>query len=210
MATVLALRQRVLAPRKPRPWSDSPRRFLASPHSLPAYLSPAEIASLLTLAPHPQARLLMLCQWRAGLRVSEALALRPADFSMDGDNPVLRVACGKGGKARTVPCHPELVAALHLTLAYAPKGPATLFTVDPSTAWRWVHRAYLRAAELELIPAGRHVGTHTLRHSAARHWLASGVPINVVSRWLGHASISTTLVYLEILPDPSGYMERVA
>ena len=59
------------------------------------------------------------------------------------------------------------------------------------------------------ISSGRSVGTHTLRHSAARHWLASGVPINHVSRWLGHASIQTTLIYLEILPDPSGYMDRV-
>ncbi len=48
-----------------------------------------------------------------------------------------------------------------------------------------------------------------LRHSAARHWLASGIPINVVSRWLGHASLQTTLIYLEVLPDPLGDIERV-
>ncbi len=80
---------------------------------------------------------------------------------------------------------------------------------SPSTAWRWVKIALKRAVELNQIPYGRKVATHTLRHSAARHWLASGVPINVVSRWLGHASLQTTLIYLEILPDPSGYMERV-
>ena len=51
------------------------------------------------------------------------------------------------------------------------------------------------------------MGTHTLRHSAARYWLSSGIPINVVSRWLGHASLQTTLVYLEILPDPLGEIE---
>ncbi len=45
--------------------------------------------------------------------------------------------------------------------------------------------------------------------TAARHWLASGVPINVVSQWLGHASLQTTIIYLEILPDPIGYMEKV-
>ena len=53
------------------------------------------------------------------------------------------------------------------------------------------------------------MGTHTLRHSAARHWLSSRIPINVVGRWLGHASLQTTLVYLEILPDPLGEMGRV-
>ena len=79
-----------------------------------------------------------------------------------------------------------------------------------STAWRWVKAALARAQERGTIPAGRWVGTHTLRHSAARHWLAEGVPINHVSKWLGHASIQTTLIYLDILPDPSGYMDRVS
>ena len=63
--------------------------------------------------------------------------------------------------------------------------------------------------EIEAIPEGMKVGTHTLRHSAARHWLSSGIPINVVSRWLGHAGLQTTLIYLEILPDPLGEMGRV-
>ena len=66
-----------------------------------------------------------------------------------------------------------------------------------------------RAVALGAMSAGRKVGTHTLRHSAARHWLSSGIPINVVSRWLGHAGLQTTLVYLEILPDPLGEMGRV-
>ena len=46
-------------------------------------------------------------------------------------------------------------------------------------------------------PAGE-VGTHTLRHSYARHLLMHGVPINYLSRWLGHSSIQTTLIYLEL------------
>ena len=80
---------------------------------------------------------------------------------------------------------------------------------SPSTAWRWVQRANARAAELGGLPEGKRITTHTLRHSAARHWLASGIPINVVSRWLGHASLRTTLIYLEVLPDPLVDIERV-
>ena len=43
-------------------------------------------------------------------------------------------------------------------------------------------------------------GAHSLRHSAARHWLTTaGVPLNVVSQWLGHASPLVTLrTYLVI------------
>ena len=43
-------------------------------------------------------------------------------------------------------------------------------------------------------------GAHSLRHSAARHWLTTaGVPLNVVSQWLGHTNPSVTLrTYLVI------------
>ena len=66
-----------------------------------------------------------------------------------------------------------------------------------------------RAEELGAIPAGRRVGTHTLRHSYARHLLVHGIPINYLSRWLGHSSIQTTLVYLELVPDPTGSLASV-
>lgn len=46
--------------------------------SLLEYLESTEIQALIAAAPNPQARLLILIQWRAGLRVSEALALTAA------------------------------------------------------------------------------------------------------------------------------------
>ena len=56
----------------------------------------------------PKAELLILLQWRAGLRLSEALNVAASDFSLDADMPALRVRMGKGGKSRIVPVHPEL------------------------------------------------------------------------------------------------------
>ena len=73
------------------------------------------------------------------------------------------------------------------------------------TVWRWVQQAILRATEGGQIPqGGRSVGTHTLRHSYAGHMLLNGIPLNYLSRWLGQGRIQTTLVYLELAPDPSG------
>ena len=182
---------------------------VAHRRTLPEYLEAPEINALIQVAPHAQARLVMLIQWRAGLRVSEALALEVADLALEGERPSLRVRQGKGGKDRVVPVHPELAAGLRNFLAFGTVKRGWIFDASRSTGWRWLKQALARAEELGAIPPGRKVGTHTLRHSAARHWLASGVPINVVSRWLGHASIQTTLIYLEVLPDPVGYMERV-
>lgn len=180
----------------------------AKGRTLPEYLEASEVESLIRCA-HPQAALLMLLQWRAGLRVSEALALEVSDLSLEGERPTLRVRHGKGNKPRMVPVHPELQVALRNVMAYGGVKRGRFLDVSRGTAWRWVKTALGRAVELGVVPPGRKVATHTLRHSAARHWLAHGIPINVVSRWLGHASLQTTLVYLEILPDPLGDIARV-
>ena len=71
----------------------------------------------------------MLLQWRAGLRVSEALdleaanlALEAADLSLHPDQPTIRVRQGKGGRSRIVPVHPELLNALDAVLQFSQIG----------------------------------------------------------------------------------------
>ena len=72
-----------------------------------------------------------------------------------------------------------------------------------ASADRWIVRAAPRAVVLGAIPPGRRISNHVLRHSCARHLLAHGTPINFVPRWLGHASIHPTLIYLELVSDPT-------
>ena len=88
-------------------------------------------------------------------------------------------------------------------------GQGRLIEVSRVTVWRWVQQAVLRATEGGQIPQGRSLGTHTLRHSYARHMLLNGIPLNYLSRWLGHGRIQTTLVYLELAPDPLGRLASV-
>ena len=78
-----------------------------------------------------------------------------------------------------------------------------------TTAHEWIRNVYQAAVEYGDIQGGKRVFPHILRHSAARHWLSEGVPINYVSQWLGHASIATTMTYLELVPDQQGFMERM-
>jgi len=185
-------------------------RQLARGKGLPEYLEKPEVDFLIAAAEHAEAALLMEVGWRAALRISETLNLEPGDLQLDADRPTLRVRQGKGQRTRIVPIHPELRVALENYLRYTGRKSGKLFTTTHrQTAWRWVKRAFAKAVERGQIPPDRKVGTHTLRHSCARHWLASGIPINVVQRWLGHKSLQTTLVYLEILPDPTGSIERV-
>ena len=176
---------------------------------LPEYLEAHEVQAIIRAADDPRARLLMMEQWRAGLRVSEALALEVADLSLDAELPTLRVRQGKGRKSRIVPLHPELGAAFSVAMSYGNVSEGRIIDVHRSTAWRWVQRAHARAEQLGAIPPGREIGNHTLRHSYARHLLMNGIPINYLSRWLGHSSIQTTLIYLELVPDPTGSLAMV-
>ena len=75
--------------------------------TLPEYLEAQEIQGILAAAPNSRARLLMLLQWRAGLRVSEALALEAADRSLNSDQPTLRVRQGKATAAGLCRCIPN-------------------------------------------------------------------------------------------------------
>jgi len=161
-------------------------------------------------APNPKAKLLILEQWRAGLRVSEALDLEVRDLSLDTATPTLRVRSGKGGKTRLVPVHPELHGALGSALTYGDISQGRIVEAHPATAWRWVQAAVKRAEELGAIAPGKRVGTHTLRHSYARHLLMNGIPINYLSRWLGHSSMQTTLIYLELVPGPTGSLAMMS
>lgn len=105
----------------------------------------------------------MLTQWRAGLSVSEALALTRADVLLDTDLTTLRVRQGKGRKSRIVPVHPELQNALASVLEFVDVGDGRIIEADRSTAWRWVKEASGRAVAMGLIAQGRRITTHTMR-----------------------------------------------
>ena len=44
----------------------------------------------------------------------------------------------------------------------------------------------------------KRVSPHTIRHTTATHLLRAGVDINTIRAWLGHVSLSTTMVYVEV------------
>ena len=161
--------------------------------TLPEYLEASEVRAIPDAAHNPRTKLLILLQWRAGLRVSEALAIEPRDLSLEADRPTLRIWSGKGGKTRIVPVHPELQSALIAVLNCADLGPGRIVSASRSTAWRWVKRAAFRAEVYGRLTPEHRVATHTPRHSYTRHLLMHGIPINHLSRWLGHDSITPTL-----------------
>ncbi|MCL8207110.1 MAG: tyrosine-type recombinase/integrase [Actinomycetia bacterium] len=140
-----------------------------------------------------------------GLRESEALALRAGDVDWAPGQEAVRVR-GKGGRERLVPIFPEMACwrALKRLTRGRPPG-AWLFATQrtrgrpprPSAARDRMARLCRRAGLVDAAGRPRY-GVHSLRHTAARRWLAQGADVRTVQRLLGHAHLSTTEVYVEM------------
>ena len=80
------------------------------PHQLPEVLSPGEVAAFLDAVKSPKQRVILTVCYAAGLRVSEAVRLKPA--AIDSQRMVIRVEAGKGRKDRYVMLSPRLLDLL--------------------------------------------------------------------------------------------------
>src|SRR6476659_4551840 len=80
------------------------------PRTLPVVPSPEEVARFLDAVPSQKHRVILTVCYAAGLRVSEAVNLRPT--AIDSARMVIRVEQGKGRKDRYVMLSPKLLDML--------------------------------------------------------------------------------------------------
>lgn len=153
-------------------------------------------------------RALLALLYRAGLRVSEALALRPKDIDLE--RGIVRVLRGKNGYARTVGIDPaacDVIARWVEVRHRMSRGVREEWSNAPllcTLQGGAVSASYVRVLLPRLgAKAGiaKRVHAHGLRHTMAAELRAEGVDIAVISRQLGHRSITTTARYLDhIMP----------
>ena len=145
-------------------------------------------------------RALVAVLWRAGLRISEALALTESD--VDPRRGSVLVRHGKGDKRREAGMDDwgfDHVTQWLERRVELPIGP--LFCViDGSTRGRaWsatAVRAELRRLALE-AGVRRRFAPHQLRHAHAIELAREGIAVNLIQRQLGHTDLGTTSTYLQ-------------
>lgn len=146
-------------------------------------------------------RALIVVLWRCGLRIAEALALKPAD--VDPRAGTIRVLHGKGDKARVVGMGDGTAAILarwldtRRQLGLTRRG-AIFCTLAGTPLSSGQVRAMLkrRAAKAGI---DKRVHPHGLRHSHAVDLVARGVPVNRIQAQLGHDSLAVTDRYLRYI-----------
>jgi len=146
-----------------------------------------------------QLRGIVVVLWRAGLRISEALALHETD--LDPDRGSLLVRHGKGDKRREVGMDRWAWAHLDPWLGLRKELPAgRLFCiVRGPTRGRPCATAGVRAQlhrAAAVAGVRRRFAPHQLRHAHAVEMSREGISLLVIQRQLGHADLAITSRYL--------------
>ncbi|MEM8840077.1 MAG: tyrosine recombinase XerC [Pseudomonadota bacterium] len=181
----------------------SPRRKQSLPKPLPVADAKRLVDEGEQLHDEPwirarEAAVLALC-YGAGLRISEALALTASAVPLKAAR-TLRVM-GKGNKERIVPLLPAITEAIADYMRLCP------FALDPGEPLfrgqrggplnaRVVQKAVQRLRGALGLP--QTATPHALRHSFATHLMNRGGDLRTIQELLGHASLSTTQIYIGV------------
>jgi integrase len=177
--------------------------------AFPPFLTMDQFRYVLQFEKDPKMRAAYGLAAYAGLRLSEVAFLRWGHI--DFEKSVIRIRNGDGfetksGHERQVPLYPALRELLEAAGLGSKK--ALLFGVGASCvshSWTHVYRAARKGWNSSGTGAPRHdlpevVTFHGLRHSFAT-WAALHVPLPVLQTLLGHASITTTMIYATVRTD---------
>lgn len=114
----------------------------------------------------------------------------------------LHIRCAKGGKDRYVILSPVVYSALRDYWKACRFNdyvfPSQANPLKPLSTHRASQRFQAAKREAGVTKAG---GIHGLRHAFATHLLESGADIFAIKTLLGHASIQSTVRYLDFVPD---------
>jgi integrase/recombinase XerD len=178
------------------PWDKQCFPRVRIGEKLPIVLDKEEVARFFDHVPSLKYRAALMLCYGAGLRISEAVAIKVSDI--DSKRMLIRVEQGKGKKDRYAMLSPRLLAVLRC-----------YWRVRQPRIWlfpSWRETKHLSVGSLSVAcrDASRQCGltkrvtAHTLRHSFATHLLENGTDTRVIQVLLGHSRIDTTARYTKV------------
>lgn len=174
------------------------RHYLDRGRRLPRNLTEEVVQHLFAaIGEHPRDCAIFTLMLHAGLRVGEVVALEVNQVHLiPGRTPHLRVM-GKGQRERIVYLSATAAQYLRAYLAQRPAGAMERVFLNHHgqpitiTGIQWQLAKYCRQASIWIT-------CHQLRHTFASRLIAADVPVTSVQKLLGHHSLRTTQLYIQI------------
>jgi site-specific recombinase XerD len=163
---------------------------------LPVILNRQELKELFRAPKLLKQRIVLTLIYSAGLRGQEVINMKISD--VDFERATIHIRQSKYKKDRIVPLSPTMAIGLkkylkaenpHIWL-FNGKQPDSKYSVRGLS---WVMRENLKKTSIT-----KDVNLHSLRHSYATHLLEEGLNIVTLKELLGHAEITTTMIYLHV------------
>ncbi|MCJ7807376.1 MAG: site-specific integrase [Dehalococcoidia bacterium] len=165
---------------------------------LPQVLTMEEIWKIICSTNNLKHKMILMTTYSAGLRASETINLKP--WNIDSKTMLIKVK-GKGEKERYTLLSKKLLVELKSYYReYRPK--TYLFPSafkkkkDQPLSYETIRTVYEDARKKAGVKRG--AGIHTLRHSFATHLLEAGYDIRKIQVLMGHARLTTTMIYLHV------------
>ena len=200
-----------------RSWKIWSKLKIKRSEPLPHVLTREEVTRLLTTFRDGRYRALFTLIYQCGLRLNEALHIRPTDINRSTLSLRIRHRHAKGGHERVVPLPAGLIERLRRFWKWH-RNPDWLFPA-PGRGWKGSGLSLRQALHDSRKPMSDSAAwmafkigktqsgldtqhdklvIHTLRHSYATHMLEGGASIRQIAAYLGHRSLKPTLVYLHL------------
>ena len=139
--------------------------------------------------------------YATGIRVSELIALDVSDLNLSAGI----IHCAGKSKERVIPLYPAAIKALRdyveeirPSMIAAPDETALFVNMNGERMSRqgfWkIIKYYQQKAQID-----KDITPHTLRHSFAAHLLENGADLRSIQEMLGHADISSTQIYANLI-----------
>ena len=165
---------------------------------LPNVLSKEEVLKIIDATENLKHKTLLALIYSAGLRISEALNMKPKDI--DSVRMLIHIKNAKGKKDRyTLLSEKVLLLLREYYLVYKPK--EYLFEGQFGGIYSSRSAQIILKQTAEKAGIRKPITLHTLRHSFATHLLESGTDLRYIQDLLGHSSPKTTMIYTHVTND---------
>jgi len=167
---------------------------------LPVILNASELKTLFAAPQLLKHRIVLTLTYSAGLRGQEVINLKISD--VDFERKTIHIRQSKYKKDRIVPLADSMALGLKKYLQ-AENPHIWMFNgKEPDGRYSTKGLSWVMRETLKKTSITKDVNLHSLRHSYATHLLEQGINIVTLKELLGHAQITTTMIYLHVAQLP--------